>query len=76
VRVYTKPKGREPDYEEPVVLREGRSTVEDFCNSIHKSLVDDFKNAVVYGTSVKHQPQNVGLSHVLQDEDVVTIVKK
>lgn len=76
VRVYTKPKGRDPDYEEPVVLRQDRCTVEDFCNSIHKSLVEDFRNAVVWGTSVKHQPQHVGLTHVLQDEDVVTIVKK
>ncbi|PRT53916.1 Ribosome-interacting GTPase 1 [Wickerhamiella sorbophila] len=76
VRVYTKPKGKQPDYNEPIVLRQGRSTVEDFCNAIHKSLVTDFKNAVVYGTSVKHQPQYVGLSHVLQDEDVVTILKK
>lgn len=76
VRVYTKPKGKEPDYNEPVVLRQGRSSVEDFCNAIHKSLVEDFKHAVVYGSSVKHQPQNVGLSHILQDEDVVTVVKK
>lgn len=76
VRVYTKPKGKEPDYAEPVVLRQGRSTVEDFCNAIHKSLVEDFKHAVVYGSSVKHQPQLVGLTHVLQDEDVVTVVKK
>ena len=76
VRVYTKPKGKQPDYNEPIVLRQGRSSVEDFCNAIHKSLVTDFKNAVVYGTSVKHQPQHVGLTHVLQDEDVVTILKK
>lgn len=76
VRVYTKPKGKLPDFTEPVVLKDGRSSVEDFCNSIHKSLVDDFKNAVVYGTSVKHQPQYVGLSHILEDEDVVTILKK
>lgn len=76
VRVYTKPKGRTPDYNEPVVLRNGRSSVEDFCNSIHKSLVQDFKHAYVWGQSVKHQPQIVGLSHVLMDEDVVTIVKK
>ena len=41
-----------------------------------KDLVEQFKNAVVYGTSVKHQPQYVGLSHVLNDEDVVTILKK
>jgi len=29
-RVYTKPKGKLPDYTAPVVLRAGRSTVEDF----------------------------------------------
>lgn len=76
VRVYTKPKGKLPDFNEPIVLRSDRCTVEDFCNQIHKSLVEDFRNAVVYGSSVKHQPQYVGLSHVLEDEDVVTILKK
>ncbi len=76
VRVYTKPKGRMPDYNEPIVLRTNRSTVEDFVNQIHKSLLTDFKSALVYGSSVKHLPQYVGLSHVLKDEDVVTILKK
>ncbi|ANZ74280.1 Ribosome-interacting GTPase 1 (GTP-binding protein RBG1) (Genetically interacts with ribosomal genes protein 1) [Komagataella phaffii CBS 7435] len=76
VRVYTLPKGKLPDFEDPVVLRSDRCTVEDFCNQIHKSLVAEFKNAIVYGSSAKHQPQYVGLSHVLQDEDVVTILKK
>lgn len=76
VRVYTKPKGRLPDFSDPVVLRSTACSVEDFCNQIHKSLVEDFKGAVVFGSSVKHQPQNVGLSHQLEDEDVVTILKK
>lgn len=76
VRVYTKPKGQQPDFDQPIVLRSNRCTVEDFCNAIHKSLVEQFKNAVVYGRSVKHQPQFVGLSHTLMDEDVVTILKK
>lgn len=76
VRVYTKPKGKMPDYTAPVVLRSTASTVEDFCNAIHKTIVDEFKLAIVYGKSVKHQPQRVGLSHVLEDEDVLTIVKK
>lgn len=40
------------------------------CHSIHKTIVDDFKHAVVYGKSVKHQPQRVGLSHELADEDI------
>ena len=33
-------------------------------------------SALVWGTSVKHQPQKVGRDHVLNDEDVVQIVKK
>jgi uncharacterized protein len=31
-RVYTKPKGRQPDYSAPVVLRQNASTVEDFVS--------------------------------------------
>ncbi|PTB81142.1 P-loop containing nucleoside triphosphate hydrolase protein [Trichoderma longibrachiatum ATCC 18648] len=69
-RVYTKPKGRQPDYSAPVVLRANRCTVEDFCNAIHRSIVEQFKSAIVYGKSVKHQPQRVGLAHELEDEDV------
>jgi ribosome-interacting GTPase 1 len=38
--------------------------------------VEQFKTAIVYGKSVKHQPQKVGLSHELCDEDIVTIVKR
>jgi len=75
-RIYTKPKGKLPDYSAPVVLRRDASSVEDFCNSIHKSILKDFKYALVWGSSAKHNPQNVGKDHVLQDEDVVQIVKK
>lgn len=32
VRVYTKPKGKQPDYSQPVVLRSTRCTVEDFVS--------------------------------------------
>ncbi|KAK4157900.1 P-loop containing nucleoside triphosphate hydrolase protein [Chaetomidium leptoderma] len=76
VRVYTKPKGKLPDYSSPVVLRSSKCTVEDFCNAIHRSITEQFKSAIVYGKSVKHQPQRVGLSHELGDEDIVTIVKR
>lgn len=31
-RVYTKPKGKQPDYSAPVVLRANRCTVEDFVS--------------------------------------------
>jgi ribosome-interacting GTPase 1 len=76
VSSYTKPKGQIPDYDAPVVLPRDKNTVEDFCNRIHRGLVDQFKYAWVCGTSVKHNPQKVGLDHELADEDVVQIVKK
>jgi len=77
VRVYTKPRGLAPDYDAPVVLRKGTSTVEDFCMSIHKEIAKNMKYAVVWGSSAKHsRGQKVGLEHILEDEDVVTIVKK
>ncbi|KAG2437624.1 hypothetical protein HYH02_011263 [Chlamydomonas schloesseri] len=76
VRVYTKPKGKLPDFNEPVVLHRQRCTVEDFCNRIHKTLIKQFKYALVWGSSVKHRPQRVGRDHVLHDEDIVQIVKR
>jgi ribosome-interacting GTPase 1 len=76
VRIYTKPKGKLPDYEAPVVLKNGKNTVEDFCNNIHKTIIKSFKCALVWGSSAKHQPQRVGRDHTLNDEDVVQIVKK
>ena len=40
---YTKPKGQLPDYEAPVVLKNGQNTVEDFANNLHKSILKEFK---------------------------------
>ncbi|KFK41688.1 hypothetical protein AALP_AA2G160000 [Arabis alpina] len=78
VRVYSKPQGQQPDFDEPFVLSADRGgcTVEDFCNHVHRTLVKDMKYALVWGTSARHYPQNCGLIHRLEDEDVVQIVKK
>lgn len=76
VRVYTKPKGKLPDYSDPVVLSAKRCTVEDFCNKLHKAMIKQFKYALVWGSSAKHRPQKVGKEHVLEDEDIVQIVKR
>ena len=43
VRVYTKPRGLAPDYSQPVVLRRGKCSVEDFCNHIHKDIAKQMK---------------------------------
>ena len=55
LRIYTKPKGQVPDYDAPVILPKKRNRVEDFCVKIHKGLLKEFKYAVVWGSSVKHQ---------------------
>lgn len=51
-------------------------TVERFCKKIHRALINDFKYAWVWGTSVKYNPMKVGKGHTLEDEDVIQIVKK
>ncbi|CAK9300055.1 unnamed protein product [Gordionus sp. m RMFG-2023] len=76
VRVYTKPKGQIPDYDSPVILKQRSKSVEDFCNNIHKSILTHLKYALVWGSSVKHNPQKVGKEHVLNDEDVIQIIKR
>lgn len=37
-RIYTKPKGQQPDYEAPVVLKANACTVEDFVSQLSKGL--------------------------------------
>lgn len=77
-RVYTKRKGSPPDTEDPVVLSEIRkgTTVKSLCANISSELLREFNYALVWGTSAKHSPQRCGLSHRLDDEDVVQIVSK
>jgi ribosome-interacting GTPase 1 len=60
----------------PVVMKKSDASVEKFCNTIHKAILKEFKCALVWGASAKHQPQKVGKEHGLMDEDVVQIVKK
>lgn len=73
VRIYPKPKGQPVD--DPVVLKKGKTSVKEFCAVIHKELVKSFKYAIVWGESVKHNPQKVGKEHILIDGDVIQIVK-
>ena len=75
IRIYMRPKGGETDFKEPLIAREG-DTVEDICNKLHRRLRREFRYSLVWGKSVKFGGQRVGLSHILLDEDVLTIIKK
>ena len=75
VRVFTKAPGGEVDRKKAIVLPWRKATVENCCKKIHKKLADEMKFALVWGTSVKHNPQRVGKEHRLHDGDILQIVK-
>ncbi len=75
IRVFTKRRGEEPDFENPMILRDG-STVRDACLRLHKDMVREFRYAQVWGPSARHPGQRVGLDHVLKDGDIVMIITK
>ena len=75
IRIYMRPKGGQTDFEEPLIAREG-DTVEDVCNKLHRKMKKQFRYGMVWGKSVKFGGQRVGLDHIMQDEDVLTIIKE
>ncbi len=72
IRVYLKPPGGKADFNEPMILRRG-ATIEDICRKLHRDFVENFRYAKVWGNSVKFNGQRVGLEHVVEDGDVITI---
>jgi len=73
IRIYLKPQGGEADMEEPLVIKRG-STVEMVCRAIHRDFVERFRFARVWGRSARFPGQRVGLEHVVEDGDVITII--
>jgi hypothetical protein len=75
VRVYMRRRTGETDFEEPMVVR-GGATIADVCDKVHRGMKDDFRYAQVWGRSVKFGGQRVGMTHRLQDQDVLTIITR
>ncbi len=73
IKVQTKLPGKKPDYP-PIALEKG-STVRDLASHVHKDFFKKFKFARVWG-STKFQGAQVGLTRVLQDNDVVELHAK
>lgn len=74
VRVYLKPEGKEVG-ERPMVLKRG-ATVGDVCRRLHGELLENFRYAVIHGASAAFPGQRVGISHQLEDGDIVTIISR
>jgi hypothetical protein len=75
IRIYTKRKGEVADMTEPMVVRKGIN-IGEVCEKLHRDLKKEFRYALVWGKSVKHQPQRVGLEHVMADGDIIQVIKR
>ena len=74
IRIYMKPHGGEPDFDEPLIVRRG-STIGEICDLLHKDIRKKFRHAAIIGKSARFSGQEVGLDHVVLDEDIITIIK-
>ena len=52
VRIYTKKPGCPPDFSDPIILRNG-ANVKHVCHTIHRTLPDVFKYALVWVNTKK-----------------------
>ncbi|MFE3845319.1 OBG GTPase family GTP-binding protein [Thermoplasmatota archaeon] len=73
MRIFMKPIGKDPDYDEPLILKKGQN-VEDACKKLHRDFIKKFRYAQIWGKSAKYSGQKVGLEHILSDNDLMTIV--
>ncbi len=71
IRVYAKPPGKPADMNDPFTLPIG-ATVHDLARTIHRELAAKLKSAKCWGTDV-YDGQNVHLTHVLHDKDIVEL---
>lgn len=75
IKLFTKRRGEKADLEEPLIVQRGIN-VGEVCDKLHRDLRKEFKYALVWGKSVKHAGQRIGLDHILEDGDIISIVKK
>jgi small GTP-binding protein len=73
IRVYMDKPNRGVDWEEPLVVEEGAS-IEDALSKLGGEFEERFRFARVRGPSAKHDGQQVGEEHVLEDEDVLKLI--
>ncbi|MFA6805067.1 MAG: GTP-binding protein [Candidatus Methanomethylophilaceae archaeon] len=73
IRIYLKPQGQEADMDVPLIVKKG-NTVGEVCELIHRDFRKNFRYAMVWGKSAKFPGQTVGMDHVVQDEDILSII--
>lgn len=71
IRVYTKPPGKEPNLDQPFVLKKGE-TVMDLASHIHKEFVNKFTFARIW-SSGKYKGQRVSRDYMVEDGDIIEL---
>jgi hypothetical protein len=71
VRVYSKPPGKEPSMQSPVVLPRG-STIVEMAEAIHKDFARQLRYARVWG-GTKFSGQRVQRDYVVQEGDIIEL---
>ena len=74
IYVYTKTPGKEKDY--PPVALSKKSTVKELALKVHKDFIKNFDFARIWGKSVKFPAMRVGLTHKLEEGDIVEFHQK
>ncbi|MDO8517546.1 MAG: GTPase [Nanoarchaeota archaeon] len=74
IRIYTKEPKKEVS-KEPMIMKEN-STIKDVAEKILKGFSKKIKRARIWGPSSKFGGQEVGLSHVLKDKDIIEFQTK
>lgn len=69
MRIYLKKKGQEPDFNSPLILKEGQK-IKEVVEKIFPA-DKEIKQILLWGTSARFPGQQVSLSHQLQDKDIL-----
>ena len=75
IRIFMKPQGKAADLEEAMIIRYG-ATIGDVCDKLHRDFRKRFRYAQIWGTSAKHEGQRAGLDHMMDDNDILTLVMR
>ncbi|MFH1376214.1 MAG: GTPase [Candidatus Woesearchaeota archaeon] len=74
IYVYTKMPGKEKD--QPPISLQKNSTVKDLALKVHKDFIKNFDFARIWGKSAKFDAMRTGLTHKLQENDIVEFHQK
>jgi len=75
IRVFLKrQRNQEPDFNQPLILKKG-TTIKQAAEIISSELLDQAKEAVIWGSGAKFPAQKVPLSFVLQDRTILYLAR-